>query len=295
MSGGSTRASAYPKTLRGQRAIRNDTAMIERDASSVGFQVVPRRDQILIATCILLICAVAWAYLVHLSGPASPIHAPPNAMAGMGLSMDVARGVAGVLLTFTMWAVMMVGMMGPSAAPILLLFATSQARRGAGTVPTLTLLFGAGYLSIWMGFSAGATLVHWVLHQAMLLSPTMAVASRGVAGALFIGAGVYQLTPVKHGCLQHCQSPVGFLMSHWRAGPRGAFQMGLRHGVYCLGCCWALMALLFAVGVMNLLAVALLTVFILAERAGRGGTIVARVGGVAMIGVGLFFVTAGLR
>jgi len=268
--------------------------MTDRDASSFGPQVIPRRDQILIATCILLICAVAWAYLVHLDGQTSSLHASPVAMAGIRMPSGPA-GVGGVLLTFTMWAVMMVGMMGPSAAPILLLFATSQARRGARGAPTLTLLFGVGYLTIWLGFSVGATLAHWALDEAMLLSSTMAVASRRVAGGLCIGAGVYQLTPLKHGCLQHCQSPVGFLMSHWREGPRGAFQMGLRHGVYCLGCCWALMALLFAVGVMNLMAVALLTVFILAERVGRGGTIISRVGGVAMIGVGVFLLATGAR
>ena len=266
--------------------------MIERDASRIGFQVTPRRDQILIATCILLICVFSWAYLVYIRGQASSIHASSTAM---GMAMDSPSGVVGVLLTFAMWSVMMVGLMGPSAAPILLLFATSQARRGARGVPTLTLLLGVGYLTIWLGFSVGATLAHWALNQAMLLSSTMAVASRRVAGALCIGAGVYQLTPLKHGCLQHCQSPVGFLMSHWREGTRGAFQMGLRHGVYCLGCCWALMALLFAVGVMNLIGVALLTVFILAERVGRGGTIISRVGGVAMIGVGLFLLAVGLR
>ena len=281
-----------PRTLRGQGAIRNDAAMIERDASSVGLPMIPRRDQILIATSILLICVFAWAYLVHLGGHASPLRASSSAM---GMSMEAAGGVAGVLLTFAMWSVMMVGMMGPSAAPILLLFATSQARRGARGVPTLTLLFAVGYLTVWLGFSAGATLVHWGLNQAMLLSSTMAVVSRRVTGALCIGAGIYQLTPLKHGCLEHCQSPVGFLMSNWREGPRGAFQMGLRHGVYCLGCCWALMALLFAVGVMNLIGVALLTVFILAERIGRGGTIIARVGGVAMIGAGVLLLARAWR
>ncbi len=284
-----------PKTLRRPGAIRNVAAMIERDASSVGRQAVPRRDQILIATCILLISAIAWAYLVYLRGQASSLHASPAGMEGMGMPTDAGGGVAGVLLTFAMWSVMMVGMMGPSAAPILLLFATSQARRGARGVPTLTLLFGVGYLTIWLGFSIGATLAHWVSSEAMLLSSTMAVTSGRVAGALCIGAGVYQLTPLKHGCLEHCQSPVGFLMSHWREGPRGAFQMGFRHGVYCLGCCWPLMALLFAVGVMNLVAVALLTVFILAERVGRGGTAISRVGGVAMIGVGLFLLAGAWR
>lgn len=269
--------------------------MTERD-TGVGPEVIPRRDQILIATCILLIAALAWAYLMYLNSQASSARASQTAMEGMGMPTDMAGGVggvAGVLLTFTMWSVMMVGMMAPSATPMLLLFATSQARRGARGAPMLTLLFGVGYLTIWLGFSVAATLAHWTLDHAMLLSPTMAVASRRVAGALCIGAGLYQLAPLKHGCLQHCQSPVGFLLSRWREGSRGAFEMGFRHGIYCLGCCWALMALLFAVGVMNLIAVALLTVFILAERVGRGGAIISRVGGAIMIGAGLFMLIVG--
>jgi len=257
--------------------------------------VIPRRDRILIVTCILLICAVAWAYLVHLGGRASSSHASATAMAGMGMSMDAPSGVAGVLLTFTMWAVMMVGMMGPTAAPVLLLLAASHARRRERGVPTVVLLFGLGYLMIWLGFSVGATLAHRALNQAMLLSSAMAVGSPYVAGALFIGAGVYQLTPFKNACLEHCRTPMDFLMSHWREGPGGAFQMGLRHGLYCLGCCWALMALLFAVGVMNLIWVAVLTVFILAERVGRRGAVVARVGGMVMIGLGVLLIAAGWR
>jgi predicted metal-binding membrane protein len=257
--------------------------------------MIPRRDRTLIATCIVLVCAVAWAYVVHLAGRPSSIHVPATAMAGMGMSVDAPSGVAGVLLTFTMWAVMMVAMMGPTAAPVLLLFATSHARRGERSVPTVVLLFGVGYLTIWLGFSVGATLAQWALNQAMLLSAAMVVGSPYVAGALFIGAGVYQLTPLKNACLEHCQTPMGFLMSHWRDGPGGAFQMGLRHGLYCLGCCWALMALLFAVGVMNLVGVAVLTVFILAERVGQGGAVVARVGGVAMIGGGVVLMAAGWR
>ena len=272
--------------------------MTERDARALALQLTPRRDQVIIATCILLICAVAWVYLVHLHGHTSASRVSPTAMGGMRMSTDAAGGVAGMLLTFTMWAVMMVGMMGPTAAPVLLLFATGHARQrtaGKRGVPTVALLFGVGYLTIWLGFSVAATLAHWALNEAMLLSSTMAVASPRIAGALFIGAGAYQLTPLKNACLEHCQSPMGFLMRHWREGPGGAFRMGLRHGVFCLGCCWALMALLFAVGVMNLVGVALLTVFILAERVGRGGGIISRVGGVAMIGVGAFLLAAGWR
>ena len=255
---------------------------------------IARRDRILIATCILLICAVAWAYLLYLGGRASSGQASSTTMAGMGMATDAPRGLTGVLLTFTMWAVMMVGMMGPTAAPVLLVLAGSHARRAERGVPGIVLLFGLGYLTIWLGFSVGATLAHWALSGAMLLSSTMAVGSPSVAGALFVAAGVYQLTPFKNACLEHCQSPMSFLMSHWREGPGGAYHMGLRHGLYCLGCCWALMALLFAVGVMNLMAVAVLAVFILTERIAQGA-VVARVGGAAMIGFGVLLIAVGLR
>ena len=267
--------------------------MSEQDpsASTTG---IPRRDRILIATCILLICVLAWAYLVYLGRQATPRAASASPMAGMGMAMGGPSGVAGFLLTFTMWAVMMVGMMGPSAAPMLLLFAASRAQRGERGLPTTALLFGLGYLTIWLGFSVGATFTHWALQQAMLLSSTMAVGSPHVAGALFIAAGAYQLTPFKNACLEHCQTPMGFLMSHWREGPGGAFQMGVRHGLYCLGCCWVLMALLFAVGVMNLIGVAVLAVFILTERVGQGA-VVARVGGAAMIGFGVLLLAVGWR
>lgn len=214
----------------------------------------------------------------------------PMAMPGMAMTMGAPWRAADFALTFTMWGVMMVGMMGPSAAPVLLLFAAAHARRAERGAPAVVLLFGLGYLTMWLGFSAFATLAQWALHQAALLSSTMAVTSPRLAGALLVAAGVYQLTPLKNACLAHCQTPIGFLMSHWRDGPSGAFRMGLGHGLYCLGCCWALMAVLFVVGVMNLAWVGVLTVFILLERVGRIGARVARVGGAAMVGLGVFLI-----
>jgi predicted metal-binding membrane protein len=245
----------------------------------------PRRDRVLIAGCVLVICALAWAYLIYLqhrmaSSPASPT------MAGMGM-MDAPWHAADFLFTFAMWSVMMVGMMVPVATPMLLLVAATQARRAVQGGRALVLLFGLGYLTVWIGFSACATLAQSALHAAALLSSTMAAASPRLAAAILIAAGAYQLTPAKRVCLEHCESPIGFLMSHWRDGYSGAFQMGLRHGIYCLGCCWALMCVLFAVGVMNLAWVGALTVFILLERVGRNGARVARVGGALMVGLGL--------
>jgi predicted metal-binding membrane protein len=254
---------------------------------------LPRRDRVLIASCILLVCAIAWAYLGSLHHGMSSSGATATAMMQMGMRMDAPWGAADVFFTFTMWAVMMVGMMSPSAAPVLLLFAATHARRAERGVPAAVPMFGLGYLTVWAGFSAFATLGQWALHRAALLSPAMAAASPRLAGLLLIAAGVYQLTPAKLACLRHCQTPLGFLMSHWRDGAGGAFRMGVRHGIYCLGCCWALMCVLFAVGVMNLAWVGVLTAFILAERMGGAGARVARVGGLLLAGLGMLVFTRG--
>jgi predicted metal-binding membrane protein len=208
-------------------------------------------------------------------------------MAAMGMTMDMPWSAADVFFTFAMWAVMMVGMMAPSASPMLMLFAAARAGRGKRGVSLATLVFGLGYIAAWTGFSVGAALAQSGLHHAAMLSAAMASSSGRLAGAILIAAGVYQLTPWKSRCLRHCRSPLGFLMSNWRDGTTGAFQMGFRHGAYCLGCCWALMCVLFAVGVMNLIWVATLTGFVLIEKIGPAGAMVARVVGAAMVVLGI--------
>src|SRR6185295_7262989 len=145
-----------------------------------------------------------------------------------------------------------------------------------------------------VGFSAGAALAQWMLHETAMLTPAMAASSGRLAGVILVAAGVYQLTPVKGACLTRCRSPLGFLMTNWRDGTLGALEMGLRHGVYCLGCCWLLMCLLFVVGVMNLVWVAALTAFVLVEKIGPFGLIVARTAGAIMIVAGIL-VAAGVR
>ena len=209
-------------------------------------------------------------------------------MAEMGMSMDMPWQTADVLLAFAMWAVMMVGMMTPSAAPVVLLVAGMNRKRGAQRVPGVVFAFGAGYLLIWVAFSAAAALSQWALHQAALLSPAMTTSSTRLGAAILIAAGIYQLTPFKGTCLTHCRSPLGFLMSHWRDGSAGAMRMGMALGSYCLGCCWALMCVLFVVGVMNLMWVAAIAIFVLLEKIGPAGTLVARVAGVAMIVRGVY-------
>jgi predicted metal-binding membrane protein len=170
-----------------------------------------------------------------------------------------------LLASAVMWAVMMAAMMTPAALPITLVFLRLDRERGE-TRAGAGLLFSAGYLTSWLGFALAATLVQWVLHRAALLHGMMLVAGPVLAGATMLVAGVFQLTPLKQACLAHCRTPMGFLLGHWRPGSAGAFRMGLHHGAYCLGCCWALMLLMFAVGVMSVTAMAILTAFILAER-----------------------------
>src|SRR4029077_18819537 len=155
--------------------------------------------------------------------------------------------------------------------------------------PRVVFAFGAGYLLVWTVLSAGAALAQWVMHQAAMLSPAMTTSSARLSGVILIAAGMYQLTPFKGACLSHCRSPLGFLMTSWHDGAIGAFRMGLAHGCHCLGCCWALMCVLFAVGVMNLLWVAALTALVLLEKIGPLGAIAARVTGVIMIAVGVMW------
>lgn len=250
-----------------------------------------RRDRALITSCVVLIAALAWVYLVYLNRRmTSPIEGH-TMMAAMGMVMNQPWDAGDLLLTFVMWAVMMVGMMAVPALPVLLLFAGMHARRvDRGMVPAVPS-FGLGYILVWLAFSACATAAQWALHEAALLSSTMATSSTSVAGVILIMAGAYQLTPLKTGCLARCQSPLGFLMSNWRDGSSGAFLMGFRHGIFCLGCCWALMAVLFVVGVMNLAWVGVLTVIVLAEKLGITGARVARAGGAILIALGAVLVS----
>lgn len=250
-----------------------------------------RRDRVIITSCIVLITALAWAYLVHLDNQMSSSAVPETMMATMRMAIDAPWGARDVFFTFLMWAVMMIGMMSATAAPVLLLFSGMHTRKGERGIPVAVPLFALGYLTVWLGFSASAALAQWALHQGALLSSGMAALSPRLAGAILIAAGVYQLTPAKGACLRQCQSPLGFLLSNWRDGSRGALEMGLRHGVYCLGCCWALMCVLFAVGVMNLAWVAALTAFILVEKFGRTGARISLVGGVLMIALGVLVLT----
>ena len=243
---------------------------------------VPGRDRLLVLSGLVSISALSWCYTWYL---AWDMQHSQNALCG-----------ASQLLMFAMWVIMMVAMMVPSAAPMILLFAAVNRKRREQERPFVpTGIFLLGYLVVWSVFSAVATIVQWHLHQRALLTPMMVSASPLLSGATLMAAGLFQFTPLKHTCLKHCRSPLGFLLTDWRDGARGAFLMGLRHGSYCLGCCWLLMALLFVAGVMNLVWLAVLTIFVLLEKVAPVGMHLSRVTGLLLTGWGLWMVGAVLR
>jgi predicted metal-binding membrane protein len=229
-----------------------------------------QRDRLIAVTGLTAITVLAWVYMIHAAG--STANMDGSGMQGMSMPVMQTWRLNDFLLTFLMWVVMMAGMMMPSAAPMILAFLAVKRRRQADPASlTATLFFVLGYLAAWVLFSAAATLLQWGLHTANLLSPAMAVANPFFNGTLLLLAGAYQFTPLKNACLSSCRTPLGFLITEWRDGARGAFTMGARHGRYCVGCCWLLMALLFAVGVMNLLWGAIIAVMVLFEKVARGG------------------------
>jgi predicted metal-binding membrane protein len=245
---------------------------------------VLQRDRIVVIAGLVAVSALAWLYVLQLASSMTGMDV--NAME---MSMPYTQAWRGgdITLTFMMWGVMMVAMMTPSATPMILMFANINRQRQTDQTPIpATIVFLLGYLLVWMLFSAGATLVQWGLHSAALLSPEMIRVTPLWGGIFLILAGMYQFTPLKHACLSRCRTPLGFLMSEWREGTKGALTMGARHGIYCVGCCWLLMALLFVAGVMNLLWVALIAGWILVEKVVPMGDWGSRAIGVLMLGWG---------
>jgi predicted metal-binding membrane protein len=213
-------------------------------------------------------------------------------MPAMQMSGFYEWGLPTVILLFLMWTVMMIAMMVPSAVPMIQAFLAVNEQRQNSSRPLVPVgIFLLGYLVVWTSFSALATLAQWGLHKAALLSPMMVATSPMVSGGLLLAAGVFQWTRLKRACLSRCRSPLSFLMSGWRDGTAGAFSMGLRHGAYCVGCCWALMALLFVVGVMNLLWIAVIALFVMAEKIVPRGELLGHIGGVALVTAGIAVMT----
>jgi len=260
-----------------------------------------RRDRTIVLSAIVVITALAWAYVLWLT-----------ANMGMGSSMGTSMGKTvsgmGAMLTptfrpwsvvdftylFVMWAVMMVGMMMPSVTPMVLFYANVGRKAAENGRPlAATGWFVAGYLLAWTVFSLAATVAQWQLSRLALITPMMSSASDLFGGFLLVAAGLYQWSPLKDACLTHCQSPLGFLISRggFSASPWGSLRLGAELGSLCIGCCWVLMALLFVGGVMNLLWIAGLTIFVLLEKIIPTGRLVPRFAGVTMAAAGLLLLS----
>lgn len=225
---------------------------------------VAMKDSVIVLSGLSAAAMLAWAYLLYMSWGMAHMDA--------GAAMAIMPRMIGwraidLLLVLAMWATMMAAMMLPSIVPMVLCFALVSRQRSAQRTPYAhTSVFVLGYLVIWAGFSVLATLAQWGLLELRLVTPMMVSATPLLAGALLVSAGLFQLTPLKHACLGKCASPLGFLLVEWRDGALGAWIMGCRHGAWCVGCCWLIMALLFVFGVMNVFWIAALSIWVIFEK-----------------------------
>lgn len=259
--------------------------------TGAALEIILRRDRLVVAASLAGLTALSWAYLLWL---AAGMHMDS------GMVMAPAYqpwGATRFAFMFAMWAVMMVGMMTPSASPMILLYARvgRQARR-RGRSLAATGYFAGGYLLTWTVFSLAATAGQWLLEYSLLLSPRMSSTSGVFSGMVLIGAGIYQWSSLKEACLRHCQSPLVFIQRHggFRPDAIGSLRTGFRHGLYCIGCCWAIMALLFVGGVMNILWIALIAGFVLLEKILPSAQWLPSGAGVVMVVTGAWLLVASM-
>jgi predicted metal-binding membrane protein len=234
----------------------------------VAADALPLRNRVVVASLLLLVAALAWAFTVHQAILMDEMEAAMWRDMNMSINgMEPSWNAIDAAMLFVMWSAMMAAMMIPGASPMITTFATINYRRQARAAPYVpTSAFLLGYLIVWVGFSVIATALQWVLQTLGLLTTMMQSSSYYWSAALFGAAGIYQLSPLKAMCLAHCRSPNVFVLTEWRDGTLGAVVMGLRHGLFCMGCCAALMLLLFAVAVMDLRWVVALTVLVTSEK-----------------------------
>ena len=235
-------------------------------------------ERVVTATLIVVIPLVCWTWIALMAQDMYGTMLGPSAWM-MTADWDVPH----LLLLWAMWAVMMTAMMLPSASPLVLLYAGALRTRGDARVGRKTYAMASGYMLVWGLFSVAATVLQRVLSSVLVLTPMMEPSTPESAAVLLAIAGLYQLTPLKGACLRVCRSPLSYLLQHWAPGTFAAFRLGAQHGAYCLGCCWALMLLLFAGGVMNLVVIVALTLWVLAEKFAPFGEQTAKVSGVALL------------
>jgi predicted metal-binding membrane protein len=257
-----------------------------------------KRERAIVLGALAALAALAWVYLYWLAAGMDAMPGPMPDMPGMVMEPATrAWSVGEYLLAFAMWSVMMIGMMTPSAAPMILIYARVGRQAAAQGKPLApTFWFFIGYLVAWCGFALVAALAQAMLLQLRLLTPMLQSEADALTGVLLIGAGAYQWTPFKDACLMQCQAPVGFIQRHggFKRSGWASLRLGLKHGLYCVGCCWALMALLFAVGVMNLVWIAALSAWVLLEKIVPLGRVMVRALGLVLIVSGVIFLATGL-
>lgn len=237
------------------------------------------------------IVGLSWLYLARMNAamPAMEM-AMPHPMAAMP-----GGGLQELALAFAMWCAMMAAMMVPTVVPALRLFMSLSRRRSpAVSAATRGAMYAAGYLAAWIAYAAPAALAQWALTRVALLSPMVESTSVVLSGAILLAAGIFQFTPLKDACLAKCRTPFAFFLAEWRDGAGGALAVGLRHGGYCVACCWALMAVMFVVGAMNLLWMVLFTVFVLGEKLAPARWRLSRISGAALIAWGGWLAAATL-
>jgi len=254
---------------------------------------LPRRERLILTSGLVLLAAVAWTYMLY---DHWRMHSMPMSEMWMPPTGSLSWAAADFWFTFVMWSVMMVAMMVPTAVPMITMYAVVAKNQAAANDAYARIsLFILGYVVAWGAFSMFATLVQWFLHGGSLLTPMMENNSRLLAGLVLTVAGVYQFTPWKDVCLAQCRTPLGFLLTEWRDGRTGGIIMGFKHGAFCVGCCWALMLILFAVGVMNMLWVVGITGFVLAEKLIPAPVLVIRAtSGCLLIGWGVWLLSGSI-
>jgi predicted metal-binding membrane protein len=248
---------------------------------------VLRHDRAVIAIVLIAVTLAAWTWIALMARDMYGTMLGPSAW-----MMTAEWDAVHVLMLWAMWAVMMTAMMLPTATPLIRLYAAAARGRPETGSPALRVYaLASGYLSLWAAFSVVATALQRVLASLSVLTPMMEPATPAAGATVVAIAGLYQLTPLKRACLRACRSPLGFMMQRWRNGAAGAFRLGLDHGAYCLGCCWALMLILFAGGVMNLAVIVTLTVWVLVEKIAPFAEHTPTVSGVALLVVAAWMVT----
>jgi len=276
-----------------------------------GLKAVFARPKWIAATCVVALAGLGWLYLgLTIAGMGGSLGALGP---GMGLLDHLPRavrllctptfgaslmpeggGVGGFVLVAMMWAAMALAMMLPSAGPMILTYAEiaeTAANKGERIVSPFVI--AAGYAAVWLGFALAASLAQFAFTRFALIDAGMVSASALFSGAIFVAAGVYQFSALKHACLTQCQRPFPFFFACWETRPRGVFRLGLEQGLYCLGCCWAMMLVMFAVGVMNVVWMAALGIVMTVEKMLTGRRFSHAVGG-AMIAIGVAVVAVSL-